>query len=54
MAQEIKYKEDAIAALREAIGENEKNYDTAMIDRAITLACEAHSGQYRYSGGDYV
>ncbi len=54
MVKEIKYKEDAIAALREAIGDNEKNYNMDMIHRAIDLACEAHSGQYRYSGGDYV
>ncbi len=54
MEREIRYKEEAIAALKQAIGENDKNYDMAMIDRAVALACEAHAGQYRYSGGDYV
>ncbi len=54
MTKEILRQEDAIAKLRETIGENEKNYDMAMIDRAITLACDAHTGQCRYSGGDYV
>ncbi len=53
-AEEIKRKEDAVAALKAAIGDNEKNYDIEMIDRAIAVACEAHTGQFRYSGGDYV
>lgn len=52
--EEIKRREDAIAALREAIGDNEKNYNMPMIEQAIALASEAHEGQYRYSGGDYV
>ncbi|MBQ9861002.1 MAG: bifunctional (p)ppGpp synthetase/guanosine-3',5'-bis(diphosphate) 3'-pyrophosphohydrolase [Clostridia bacterium] len=25
-----------------------------MIDRAVAMACEAHAGQVRYTGGDYV
>lgn len=52
--EEIKYQDEAIAALRKAIGGNEKNYNMDMIDRAIAIACEAHAGQKRYSGGDYV
>lgn len=52
--EEIKRQEDAIAALRETIGDNEKNYNMEMIERAITVAGEAHAGQFRYSGGDYV
>ena len=52
--EEIKYQDDAIAALHQAIGDNEKNYDLAMIERAIRIACDAHAGQKRYSGGDYV
>ncbi len=50
----ILLKEKAIAALRKAIGDNEKNYDMDTIDRAIALACEAHAGQHRYSGEEYV
>lgn len=52
--EEIKRQEDAIAALRETIGDNEKNYNMETIERAITVAGEAHAGQFRYSGGDYV
>ena len=47
-------KEDAIAHLRERLEKSEKNYDMPLIDRAIAMACEAHEGQKRFSGGDYV
>ncbi len=52
--EEIRHQEDAVAVLRAAIAESEKNYDMEAIERAITVACEAHAGQRRYSGGDYV
>ena len=52
--EEIKGQDDAIAALKTAIEEADKNYNSEMIDRAIKLACDAHAGQRRYSGGDYV
>lgn len=48
------YKDEAIVALKQAIAASEKKYDSEMIDCAITLACEAHEGQMRYAGGDYV
>ena len=47
-------KEEAISALRDCLAKSEKNYDMALIDRAVQVACEAHAGQKRYSGGDYV
>ena len=50
----VMYKDEAIAALHNAIANSEKKYDTQTIDRAIQLACEAHEGQLRYAGGDYV
>ena len=46
--------EQAAASLRESLLKSEKTYDIALIDRAIAVACEAHAGQKRYSGDDYV
>ncbi len=46
--------EQAAASLRESLQKGEKTYDMALIDRAIAVACEAHAGQKRYSGDDYV
>ncbi|MBR5540198.1 MAG: bifunctional (p)ppGpp synthetase/guanosine-3',5'-bis(diphosphate) 3'-pyrophosphohydrolase [Clostridia bacterium] len=48
------YKDEAIAALKKVVAESEKKYDTESIDRAVAMACEAHEGQMRYAGGDYV
>ncbi len=50
----VMYKDEAIAALHKAIAESEKKYDKDTIDRAVLMACEAHEGQLRYAGGDYV
>ncbi len=50
----VMYKDEAIAALKQAIADSEKKYDSEKIDRAVALACEAHEGQMRYAGGDYV
>ncbi len=50
----VLYKDQAIAALKQAIATAEKKYDSEKIDRAVTMACEAHAGQMRYAGGDYV
>lgn len=47
-------KDEAIAALRDSLAKSEKNYDMEQIDKAIAVACEAHAGQKRYSGDDYV
>ncbi len=47
-------KETAIADLKDRLKKSEKNYDMDMVDRAIAMACEAHAGQKRYSGDDYV
>ena len=52
--KEIKCQDDAIAALREAISESEKNYDTAAIEKAVAFSVRAHAGQRRNSGEDYV
>ena len=46
--------EQAAASLRESLQKGEKTYDMPLIDRAIAVACEAHAGQKRYSGDDYV
>ncbi len=51
---QVEYKESALAALQKAIAGSEKNYDNDAINRAVALACDAHAGQRRYSGGDYV
>ncbi len=52
--RDIACTEEAVAALKSAIQNREKKYDSEMIDRAVALACEAHAGQRRYAGGDYV
>ena len=51
---QVEYKETALAALRTALADSEKNYDIPTIEKAIDVACKAHDGQCRYSGGDYV
>lgn len=48
------YKDEAIAALKKAIDNSEKKYDSEKIQCAVAMACEAHEGQMRYAGGDYV
>ncbi len=50
----VMYQDEAIAALHRAIADSERKYDVKTIDRAIRLACDAHAGQQRYAGGDYV
>ena len=50
----VMYKDEAIAALKKAIADSGKKYDTEQIERAIAMACAAHEGQQRYVGGDYV
>lgn len=50
----VMYKDEAIVALKKAIADSEKKYDSEAIDRAVAMACEAHDGQMRYAGGDYV
>ncbi len=52
--EEIKWQDEAVAALQATIRESEKSYDMAMIEQAVAVACQAHAGQHRYSGGDYV
>ena len=46
--------EQAAASLRDSLQKSEKTHDMALIDRAVEVACEAHKGQKRYSGDDYV
>ena len=50
----VLYKDQAIATLKQVIATAEKKYDSEKIDRAVAMACEAHAGQMRYAGGDYV
>ncbi len=54
LKEDIAYQDEAIALLKQALADNGKKYDIEMIDRAVTLACEAHAGQRRKLGGDYV
>ncbi len=44
----------AIEELRELIRSTGKPYDMAVIDRAMEMACQAHAGQTRSSGEEYV
>ena len=47
-------KEDVIIDLKDLIIKSEKNYDLELINQAIELACQAHNGQKRASGEEYV
>ena len=47
-------KEDVIVELKKLIIKSEKPYDLGVIDRAISFACQAHDGQHRSSGEEYV
>ncbi len=47
-------KETLIRELKDRIMKSEKNYDLEMIDRAVTVSCQAHEGQRRASGEEYV
>ncbi len=47
-------KEGSIRALKDKIIKSEKSYDLDAIDRAITVATEAHDGQRRASGEEYI
>lgn len=47
-------KEEVVTKLKRMVMKSEKTYDLDAIDRAIGLACEAHAGQFRQSGEEYV
>lgn len=47
-------KEDVITELKKLIMKSEKQYDLDALERAITLACSSHQGQFRSSGEEYV
>ena len=47
-------KEDLIVRLKEAIIKSDKPYELAVIDRAVGLSVQAHDGQNRASGEEYV
>ncbi|MCI9415322.1 MAG: bifunctional (p)ppGpp synthetase/guanosine-3',5'-bis(diphosphate) 3'-pyrophosphohydrolase [Clostridiales bacterium] len=47
-------KEVIIKELRARLADSEKGYDLPTIDRAIVVACQAHKGQSRASGEEYV
>ena len=46
--------DDVISELKKLIIKSDKPYDLEAIDRAISVACEAHEGQRRSSGEPYV
>ena len=47
-------KDDVIRSLKDTIIKSEKAYDLSAIDQAITVATEAHNGQRRASGEEYI
>ena len=47
-------KEVIIKELRARLADSEKGYDLPTIDQAIVVACQAHKGQSRASGEEYV
>ena len=47
-------KENLIAELKKNIAQSERTYDDEVINRAIDYAIEAHTGQFRSSGEEYV
>lgn len=47
-------KEELITELKRLIVSSEKNYNLEAISRAVDTACEAHQGQFRSSGEEYV
>ena len=53
MGEQLK-KEEVITELKRRIMKSEKSYDLDAVDRAITMACQAHEGQRRHSGEEYV
>ena len=52
--RELEKRELLQQELHDLIKQSEKNYDTAMIDKAMEVACEAHNGQRRHSGEEYI
>ncbi len=52
--RELEKREVLEQELRALIGESEKSYDVAMIQRALDVAVEAHNGQRRHSGEEYI
>ena len=47
-------KETLIDELKKKIEQSDRSYDEAIIDKAIDYAIEAHTGQFRSSGEEYV
>ena len=52
--RELEKRELLQQELHDLIKQSEKNYDIAMIDKAMEVACEAHNGQRRHSGEEYI
>lgn len=50
----VERKEEIIARLDSLLEESEKQYDITRIRDAMAVACEAHNGQRRRSGEEYV
>jgi len=46
--------DDGYAQLRETLEKSCKPEELALIDKAYEIACKAHSGQFRYSGKQYI
>ena len=47
-------KEDIIAQLKSLVEKNEKKYEWDPLEKAIRVACDAHEGQKRSSGEEYI
>ena len=54
MADRLELKENIIERLEQLIAESDKSYDIVRIREAIELAVNAHNGQLRRSGEEYV
>ena len=52
--RELEKREALQQELHDLIKQSEKNYDIAMIDKAMEVACAAHNGQRRHSGEEYI
>ncbi len=52
--RELECRETLQQDLQRLIGESEKSYDRALIQKALDMAVEAHAGQCRHSGEEYI
>lgn len=52
--RELEKREVLQQELQDLIKDSGKNYDLAMIEKAMEVACAAHDGQRRHSGEEYI